>query len=53
MPSQAHRKAPKEYEDIEKPRASIKDPDMNLAPQSGRLIRPGLAGFEVTGDSYV
>jgi hypothetical protein len=25
---------------------------VNKAPQSGRLIRPRLAGFEVTGDSH-
>jgi hypothetical protein len=26
-------------------------PDMNKVPQTGRLIRPRLAGFEVTGDT--
>jgi hypothetical protein len=40
IPSNAHRKAPKEYDDIEKPLASIKDPDMNKAPQSGRRFGP-------------
>jgi hypothetical protein len=32
------------------PLACIMKRDMNLTPQSGRLIRPRLAGFEVTGD---
>jgi hypothetical protein len=33
------------------PLACIMKRDMNLTPQSGRLIRPRLAGFEVTGDN--
>jgi hypothetical protein len=40
----------RKYEEIEKPLACVKKSDMNKAPWSGRLIRPWLAGFEVTGD---
>jgi hypothetical protein len=39
------------YEGIEQPAACIKKPDVNKAPRSGRLIRPRLAGFEVTGSA--
>jgi hypothetical protein len=35
---------------VEKTLAYIKKNDMNNAPQSGRLIRPRLAGFEVISD---
>jgi hypothetical protein len=38
------------YEVIEKPLACIKKLEMNKSPQSDRLIRRRLAGFEVTGD---
>jgi hypothetical protein len=36
---------------IEKPLDHTKKPDMSEAPQSGRLIRPRLAGFEVIDDT--
>ena len=42
--------APADMKKLNTPLACIKKPDMNKAPQSGRLIRPRLAGFEVTGD---
>jgi hypothetical protein len=48
-PNLADEAVPAEMRKLKNPLASINKSDMNKAPRNGRLIRPSLAGSEVTG----